>query len=804
MATDITTPVDETATAAPTRKPRASASASGSGRTGTTRTTRSGAGTKAASGKTTASGRKTTGKTGTSRKTAGGKTASPTGAGRGKLVIVESPAKARTIAKYLGAGYTVKASMGHIRDLPKSTLGVEVENDFAPKYLVPRDKNKVVKELKDSVAKARTIYLATDPDREGEAIAWHLMKATDADFLGKQIHRVVFHEITPAAVTEAMGEPRDIDMQLVEAQQARRILDRLVGYGVSPLLWKKVKRGLSAGRVQSAALRIVVERERDIQAFQPVEYWSLDADLSKRVAGEPKKSDLFTAALSRIGDRKAELANEAETMAVVNGLDGASYRVQTVTRRESQRRPQAPFTTSTMQQESSRKLGYAPRRTMQLAQELYEGVDVGAEGTVGLITYMRTDSTNVASVAQQAARETIAARFGAEYVPDKPPLYARKSKGAQEAHEAVRPTSPSRTPDSIKGSLSSQQFRLYQLIWQRFIASQMRPALLDNTGVDIAAGPAAAVAAGTAPYTFRATGSVVKFPGFMAVYQAGRDEGDSDELDKGALPVLNEGEDLDLRRLNPAQHFTQPPPRYTEATLVKTLEELGIGRPSTYAPTIETIKARNYVTTEERRLLPTELGFIVNDQLVEHFGGIFNVGFTARLEEDLDEIASGERAWIPTMHQFYEPFTQDLAKAEQTMERVQLRDEPTDEVCDLCGRPMVIKLGRYGKFLACSGFPECRNAKPLLTRTGLECPQCHEGEVVERRSKKGRTFYGCERYPACDFVAWNKPVAANCPNCGSYLVEAGKNGQVKCPNCKYTGTIDQVAPASVPEPVPAD
>ena len=814
MATDTTELVDElvdeTTAKRLGRSTRASASATTTGTVPAAPKTTSASTTRAATGKTgaTTARKTTTGKTTAGGKTpakkSGGKSASPTGAGRGKLVIVESPAKARTIAKYLGTGYTVKASMGHIRDLPKSTLGVEVGNDFAPKYLVPRDKNKVVKDLKDSVARARTIYLATDPDREGEAIAWHLMKATDADFLGKQIHRVVFHEITPAAVNEAMSEPRDIDMQLVEAQQARRILDRLVGYGVSPLLWKKVKRGLSAGRVQSAALRIVVERERDIQAFQPVEYWSLDADLSKRVDGEPKKSDLFSAALSRIGDRKAELATEAETMAVVNGLDGASYRVQTVTRRESQRRPQAPFTTSTMQQESSRKLGYAPRRSMQLAQELYEGVDVGAEGTVGLITYMRTDSTNVASVAQQAARETITARFGAEYVPDKPPLYAKKSKGAQEAHEAVRPTYPNRTPESVKGNLSSQQFRLYQLIWQRFIASQMRPALLDNTGVDIAAGPAAAVAAGNAPYTFRATGSVVKFNGFMAVYQAGRDDGDTDELDKGALPMLNEGEDLDLRQLNPAQHFTQPPPRYTEATLVKTLEELGIGRPSTYAPTIETIKARNYVTTEERRLLPTELGFIVNDQLVEHFGGIFNVGFTARLEEDLDEIATGERAWIPTMHEFYGPFTRDLEKAEQTMERVQLRDEPTDEVCDLCGRPMVIKLGRYGKFLACSGFPECRNAKPLLTRTGLECPQCKEGEVVERRSKKGRTFYGCERYPTCDFVAWNKPVAASCPNCGSYLVEAGKNGQVKCPNCKFTGTIDMVLPVGVPEPVPAD
>ncbi len=710
------------------------------------------------------------------------------GGGRGKLVIVESPAKAKTIGKYLGSGYTVKASMGHVRDLPKSTLGVEVADDFAPKYLVPRDKVKTVKELKASVQNAREIYLATDPDREGEAIAWHLMHATEAT--NKPVRRVVFHEITREAVTEAMAHPRDIDMQLVDAQQARRVLDRLVGYGVSPLLWKKVKRGLSAGRVQTAALRIVVEREREVLAFVPVEYWSLEAELSKRTAtGKGKRSqDTFKAALIKVHGKKAELKTGWETQEIVQGLDGAAYRVGTVTRKETQRRPSAPFTTSTLQQEASRKLGYAVRRTMQIAQELYEGVDLGPEGTQGLITYMRTDSTNVAGSAQQAARAVISVRFGPEYVPEKPPFYAKKSKGAQEAHEAIRPTSPQRDPASVKPFLSGPQFKLYQLVWQRFVASQMRPAILDNTGVDIRAGKPELLASGEAPFLFRATGSVVKFPGFLAVYQAGRDDGETDELDKGALPPLAEGEELDLLRLLPEQHFTQPPPRYSEATLVKALEERGIGRPSTYAPTIGTLQARSYVTVEEKKLVPTELGMVVNDLLVEHFPNIFDVGFTSKLEEELDEIATGDRSWVPTMHEFYGPFTATLQQAEKTMERVRIKDEPSDEVCDKCGRPMVIKLGKFGKFLACSGFPECRNSKPLLQKIGVTCPNCKEGEIVERRSKKGRAFFGCERYPACDFVAWNKPVNEPCPRCGSpYMVEAGRKGQVRCPACGHDG-----------------
>ena len=726
------------------------------------------------------------------RKPAGTKTTSRTSkaatprAPRGKLVIVESPAKARTIGRYLGAGYTVKASMGHIRDLPKSTMGVDVDDDFTPKYLIPRDKTKVVKELKESVRGAKEIYLATDPDREGEAIAWHLIHATDAT--EKPVHRVVFHEITPEAVLHAIENPREIDMDLVDAQQARRILDRLVGYGISPLLWKKVKRGLSAGRVQSAALRIVVEREREIEAFQPVEYWSLEADLAKLVDGTPTKRDMLRASLHQVAGKKADLTNGEQTNGIVEALNGVSWQVSDVVKRETRRRASAPFTTSTLQQEASRKLGFSVRRTMTIAQELYEGIDLGAEGTQGVITYMRTDSVTISESARQAARAAIANQFGPQFVPAKPNIYTTKSKGAQEAHEAIRPTAPSRDPESIKKSLSAPQLRLYRLIWQRFMASQMEAALLDNTRVDIAAGQRAEIEIGKAPYTFRATGSVVRFQGWMAVYELGRDEGDEDELDKGALPAVETGESLNLQQLLPEQHFTQPPPRFTEAMLVKALEEQGIGRPSTYAPTIATLQARNYVAVEERKLVPTEVGFVVNDILVQHFPAVFDIGFTSQLESELDEIASGERKWIPTLHQFYGPFTKSLQSAEQTMERVKIRDEPTDEICELCGRPMVIKLGKFGKFLACSGFPDCRNARPLLTRIGIECPTCHQGEVVERRSKKGRKFYGCERYPECDFVSWNKPVAQPCPQCGSFMMEVGRGGQLKCSSCTYQET----------------
>jgi DNA topoisomerase-1 len=550
-----------------------------------------------------------------------------------RLVIVESPAKARTIERYLGRGYSVRASMGHVRDLPKSKLGVDVDHGFSPQYLVPREKLKTVKELRELVRGAREVILATDPDREGEAIAWHLIEATDAD--RDQVRRVVFNEITPDAVRTAMEHPRQIDMHLVDAQQARRVLDRLVGYSISPLLWKKVKRGLSAGRVQSVALRLVVEREREIQEFVAREYWSLDAHLAKR----DRQRSAFVAGLLRVRGEKAELPDRESVDHVLVGLDGAEYVVADVQVRESQRRPAAPFTTSTLQQEASRKLNFAVRRTMQIAQELYEGVDVGPGGAQGLITYMRTDSTNIAGSAQAQARDVIAQTWGAEYAPERPPVYSRKSKGAQEAHEAIRPTDPARHPDTLRQHLSAPQLRLYRLIWQRFIASQMRNAIFDATTVDVDAGNPG----GPKDYRFRARGSVIKFPGFLAVYREGVDDDAKDEMDEAALPIVTAGEPLDLLKLVPEQHFTQPPPRFTEATLVKALEENGIGRPSTYAPTIATLQARNYATVEQRRLVPTELGYVVNDILVEHFPSIVDIGFTSQMEEELDEVAAGDR-----------------------------------------------------------------------------------------------------------------------------------------------------------------
>ena len=734
---------------------------------------------KAAPTKTTRASTKST----TGAKPVGARKTAATPAPRGTLVIVESPTKARTIGRYLGRGYTVKASMGHVRDLPKSRLGVGVESTFAPDYLIPRDKTGVVKQLREDVKGAREILLATDPDREGEAIAWHLIEATNPG--DKPVHRIVFHEITPDAIRTALADPRDIDMRLVEAQQARRVLDRLVGYEISPLLWKKVKRGLSAGRVQSVALRLVVEREREIQAFVAQEYWSLDAELAKRDSGTRQQPAAFTATLARVNGEKPELTDEATTLAIVRALDGAVFQVDNIEVKETQRRPAAPFTTSTLQQEASRKLRFPVRRTMQIAQELYEGVDLGAAGSQGLITYMRTDSTNVAESAQAGARSVIERRFGREYVPERPPVYTRKAKGAQEAHEAIRPTDPARDPETVRPFLSVPQYRLYRLIWQRFIASQMRNAVFDSTAVDIDAG----AVGGAKPYRFRATGSVIKFTGFLAIYREGRDDDAIDEMDRDALPELSVGELLDLLRLLPEQHFTQPPPRYTEATLVKALEEQGIGRPSTYAPTIATLQARNYVTAEERRLVPTELGGVVNDLLVQHFPAIVDVQFTSKMEDDLDEIASGERQWVPMVREFYTPFHETVERAEKEMGRVRVADEPTDEVCEKCGRPMVIKLGRYGRFLACSGFPECRNARPLLRKIGVACPKCHEGELVERRTKKGRVFYGCSRYPECDFSSWDRPTGESCPRCGGLLVESRGRG-VRCstPGCGYQAT----------------
>lgn len=707
-----------------------------------------------------------------------------------KLVIVESPTKAKTIGKYLGSGYNVKASYGHVRDLPRSKLGVDVEHEFTPQYLIPRDKSKLVKDLKKDVKGASEVLLATDPDREGEAIAWHLLSATglNAEGVDKKIGRIVFHEITKEAIKEAIKHPREIDMNLVNAQQARRILDRLVGYKISPLLWKKVKRGLSAGRVQSVTVRLIVDREREIQKFEPVEYWTLEAELGLALEaalaerkGRPKAGDIFKANLHSIGGERAELKIETETETVLNDLQGAQFVVGEVRQTKSKRNPTAPFTTSTLQQEGSRKLNYTSRRTMAIAQQLYEGVELGKEGAQGLITYMRTDSTNVAVSAQEEARQLIAQRYGPDYMPATPPIYTKKSKNAQEAHEAIRPTSVFRDPDAIKPLLSPEQYKMYRLIWQRFMASQMSPAQLDNTSVDVKAGQA-----GTAPiempYLFRATGSVIRFVGFLAVYQESLDEGADDELSKKALPDLTANQPLQLLKLLPEQHFTQPPPRFTEATLVKTLEELGIGRPSTYAPTLGTIQERYYVNKIEKKFEPTELGLLVNDLLVEFFPDIVDVNFTSGMEEDLDEVADGEREWVPVLAEFYTPFEHKVEQAETYMEKVNLVPEPAGFDCERCGKPMIIRLGKYGKFVGCSGFPDCRNIRSLLKSTGVTCPKCGEGEVVVKNTKRKRAFYGCSLYPVCDFSMWERPIVEPCPVCGGMMTLAGKHN-AKCTVC---------------------
>jgi DNA topoisomerase I len=704
-----------------------------------------------------------------------------------KLVIVESPTKAKTIGKYLGRGYTVRASYGHVRDLPKSKLGVDVEHEFTPQYLIPRDKKQVVKDLKQEVKQADEILLATDPDREGEAIAWHLVSATGLENSKKKVRRIVFHEITKDAIKEAVKHPRPIDMNLVNAQQARRILDRLVGYKISPILWKKVKKGLSAGRVQSVALRLIVEREREIDKFDPQEYWTLEADLllPAAPAKNRKKDVVVRAALHSIEGKRAEIKNGDQSAAILKALDGANYVVGEVRQTKSQRKPTAPFTTSTLQQEASRKLNYTSRRTMAIAQQLYEGVEIPKEGAIGLITYMRTDSTNVAAVAQTEAREMITERYGAEYLPETPPVYTKKAKNAQEAHEAIRPTGVRRDPDSLKSYLSPEQFKLYRLIWQRFVASQMSPAQLDNTSVDIKAG-ARNLTPEQKPYLFRATGSVVRFPGFLAVYQEGVDEGnDDDELGKKALPPLEVNDSLELVQLLPEQHFTQPPPRYTEASLVKTLEELGIGRPSTYAPTLGTIQERYYVVKEEKKFVPTELGLLVSDLVVQYFPQIVDTSFTSNMEDELDFIANGERTMAPVLAGFYSPFEVSVQRAETEMEKVSLEPELAGEDCEKCGRPMYIKLGRFGRFIACSGFPECRNAKPLLQRIGLICPKCETGEVVFRKTKKRRPFYGCGRYPDCDFSVWERPLPEPCPVCANLTTLSGKRN-AKCTVCGHT------------------
>ncbi|MEK7815139.1 MAG: type I DNA topoisomerase [Chloroflexota bacterium] len=721
----------------------------------------------------------------------GRKAATPKGVSRARsslgkhLVIVESPAKARTIGQILGAQYLVTASQGHVRDLPRSKIGVDVEQDFQPSYMVIEAKRTILDTLKKAGTTAASIYLATDPDREGEAISWHLQAAAQWDQRPDPPKRVVFHEITKEAVLQAFQHPREIDMQLVGAQQARRILDRLVGYQISPLLWKRVQRGLSAGRVQSVTLRMLVDREREIASFVPVESWTLESQLRKET-DPADRTEPFTAVLHSAKGQKGRLtiATEAEASHYQAELKDAAYSVAEVRKREVRQRPAAPFTTSTMQQEAGSKLRFTARQTMVVAQQLYEGLPVGDEGPVGLITYMRTDSTQVATVAVQEARQYIRQLFGPEYLPEKPRAYKTRSKAAQEAHEAIRPTALQRHPDSLKAYLTPNQLNLYTLIWRRMLASQMADARTEATTVDI---DATSSSPGQA-YLFRATGSVMKFPGFRTLYLESQDDGDEDGNRK-PLPALADGDLLACLGLEAVQHFTQPPPRYSEATLIRAMEEKGIGRPSTYAPTISTLLDRHYAEKEQNRLVPTTLGTTITDLLTQFFADVMNLDFTARMEEELDQVSRGEREWVPMLQEFYGPFQKALAAADADMPRVKL-EEKTDEVCDSCGRPMVIKTGRFGRFLACTGFPECKHTRPILKKTGAVCPKCG-GHVVERRSRgKGRSFYGCSQYPACDFISMRRPVAVPCPECGGMMVVAGRDNAA-CTVCVWQGPLPQ-------------
>src|SRR5437899_783070 len=721
------------------------------------------------------------------------------------LVIVESPAKAKTLGKYLGRNYTVKASVGHVVDLPKSKLGVDIKRDFKPEYTVIHGKGKVIEDLKKAAKDKENIYLAPDPDREGEAIAWHI-----AERLGrkKNVHRVLFNEITKKAVQEAIKHPLKLDQNNFDAQVARRVFDRLVGYQLSPLFWKKRRRGLSAGRVQSVAFRLITEREREIRAFLKEEYWTITADLEDG-SPPPFSANLFEFAGKRLDHKTFRLENETAATDVVRHLDGADWVVTKVEKRDRKRNPTPPFITSKLQQEASRKLGFQPSRTMRIAQRLYEGVELGEEGAVGLITYMRTDSTRLSNDALDAVRGYIAERFGADYVPEKPNVY-RSKKSAQDAHEAIRPTSIEYDPERVAPFLEKDELNLYTLIWNRFVACQMEAARLEQTSVDIKANDA----------IFRATGQVVKFDGFIRVYTEGQDEATTED-DEKTLPALTEGDRLKLQKLTPDQHFTQPPPRFSQATLIKELEEKGIGRPSTYASIMQTILGKEYVQEDEqRRLYPTELGMLVTDLLVDSFPDILNVEFTAGMEETLDGIEDGSQKWVQVMKRFYAPFSKDLEKAESEMRNVKAEERPTDikcdqcgdqmvirwgrkgeflacrrypeckntknftrndetgeievakaettdEVCDKCGKPMLVRFGRYGKFLGCSGYPECKTIVPMVKpkSLGIKCPDCGEGEILEKRSRRGKIFYSCNRYPKCTFASWDQPVPMPCPTC---------------------------------------
>lgn len=672
------------------------------------------------------------------------------------LVIVESPAKAKTIEKYLGRKYMVRASMGHLRDLPKSQFGIDVDHDFAPKYINIRGKGALIKALKKDAKNADKIYLASDPDREGEAIAWHLAFILGLD--PAEDCRIVFNEITKPAIQEAVKHPRSINLDQVDAQQARRMLDRIVGYKLSPLLWRKVRKGLSAGRVQSVTVKLICDREKEIQAFESVEYWTVGLKLRKA------KSAMFDAELTQVDGKKLDLHNEQETAALTQDLKQQEMVVRGVKKSERKRRPSAPFTTSSLQQDAARKLGFTSRKTMMLAQQLYEGIELGHHGAAGLITYMRTDSTRISDLAQDDARAFIRDQFGEPYLPAKPNVYAAGKK-AQDAHEAIRPTNIGLTPEQLAKYLNKDQLKLYTLIWQRFAASQMTPAVYDTMSIAIQAG---------ARYLVRAAGSKLKFAGFTAVYAGA----DTSKKEKDVLlPDLAEGDVLTLARILPQQHFTEPPPRYNDASLVKTLEEKEIGRPSTYAPIIETIQARGYVQRIDKHFQPTELGFVVVDMLEEYFKNIVDVTFTANLENELDEIAEGKVEKNELLREFYGPFEDTLEKADEAIGHVELPVEVSDVKCELCGRMMVVKQGRFGKFLACPGFPECRNTKPLLIDTGVKCPKCG-GAIVERKTRRGRSFYGCRNYPDCDYTTWDQPQKETCPKCGAFLLKHHyKNGR---------------------------
>lgn len=681
-----------------------------------------------------------------------------------KLVIVESPSKAKTIGKFLGRSYKVVASLGHVRDLPKSRMGVDIENDYQPDYISIRGKGDVIKELRKDAKNAKAVYLASDPDREGEAIAWHVSNILKLDDSEK--NRVTFNEITKDAVKEAFNEPRTINMDLVDAQQARRVLDRLVGYSISPILWKKVKKGLSAGRVQSVALNLIIQRENEIRNFKPEEYWTIDAEFKHN-------REKFKVAFFGENGKKVSLKNNDDVQRILGKLDkNKEFAITKMTKRERKRQPQPPFTTSTMQQDANRRLNFRTRKTMMTAQMLYEGIDIKQGAPVGLITYMRTDSTRIASIAKHEVSKFIHEEYGGEYAAVKP-IKGKLPEGAQDAHEAIRPTSVFRTPAKMKPYLTNDQYKLYSLIWSRFVASQMTPEVIDTMNVNLQQNNV----------DFRASGSKVKFAGFTKVYKRGKEK---DNL----LPELKEGDNAQMISDDPAQHFTQPPARYTEAALIKKLEEDGVGRPSTYAPTLDTIQRRYYVRLVSRHFEPTELGEIVNTIIEKQFPDIVNAKFTADVEDKLDQIEEGKQNWVRVVDSFYQPFSKEVSTAESEVAKIEMKDELAGMDCDICGAPMVVKMGRYGKFYACSRFPECRNTKAIVKDTGITCPKCGQGTVVERKSKKNRVFYGCSRYPDCDFVSWDKPIGRNCPKDGYFLVEKKIKGgtQVVCPNGDYEET----------------